>query len=125
MAEPGVAPAAWDSQSPPRDASGGRPALLRGSAFNGWTREWNDGGGSRMATWGLCLPVRSPEVRLRGAKTPPVERREACVLSQKHAAPSPRCQLLPVRLSALRSLTFVRDKGKEGASPAPHHERGR
>src|SRR5919106_1351104 len=37
MAAPGVAPAAWVSQTPPRVASGGRPALLRGSAFNGWT----------------------------------------------------------------------------------------
>src|SRR5919106_3841231 len=37
MAAPGVAPAAWVSQTPPRVASGSRPALLRGSAFNGWT----------------------------------------------------------------------------------------
>ena len=55
--EPGVAPAAWVSQTPPRDASGGRPALLQGSAFSGWTWEWNDGGGSRMDTRGLCSPV--------------------------------------------------------------------
>ena len=73
---------------------------------------------------GVMPPGPSPEVRLRGAKTPPVERREACALIAKRAAPQ-GARLRRLRLSALRSLTCVRDKGKEGANPAPHHERGR
>src|SRR6185369_3000230 len=74
LAEQGVAPAAWDSQSPPRDASGSRPALLRGSAFDGWTREWNETGESRMDTWGLEPPVpprkHGPEVKNRHSGAP-------------------------------------------------------
>src|SRR6185295_1378286 len=41
---------------------------------------------------GVMPPGPSPEVRLRGAKTPPVERREASALIAKRAAPSTRCQ---------------------------------
>ena len=39
LAEPGVAPAAWDSQSPPRDASVSRPLYYEGCL------QWLDGTG--------------------------------------------------------------------------------
>jgi len=39
LAEPGVAPAAWDSHSPPRDASGHRPP------YYGGRLQWLDGTG--------------------------------------------------------------------------------
>src|SRR5260221_5313738 len=70
----------------------------------------------------------SPPVRTRragpGVEDATVERREAAC-PQGTRAPSPRCQTKMVRQSALRSLTLVRAKGKEGAGPAPHQPRGR
>src|SRR6185369_6422016 len=101
LAEQGVAPAAWDSQSPPRDASGSRPALLRGSAFNGWTREWNETGESRMDTWGLVPPVpprkHGPEVKNRHSGAPGGGRAGHTARGTSQGA---RCYPAPFRRSA-------------------------
>jgi len=116
VVEQGVAPAVWDLKpSPPRDASGGRPALLRGSAFNGWTWEWNEGGGSRPRHAGVMLPGPLPEdgseVKNRHSGAPGGER--AGHMARGAFAKVPK---VTQRLSALRSLTLVRE-GKEGRRP--------
>ena len=56
-----------------------------------------------------------PDETVPGWKTPQVERREAaCPQGTRHR----KVQTKKVRLSALRSLTLVRDKGKEGGPRA-------
>ena len=109
MAEPGVAPAAWDSQSSPRDASCSRPALLRGSAFNGWTREWNESGGSRHGHVGARSPGPSPEARPRGEKPPQWSAGRRSVPVTRHAAPPQGARPRRSAFPALRSLTWVRE----------------
>ena len=123
MAEPGVAPAAWDSQSPLRDASGSRPALLRGSAFNGWTRDGTTAAEAASDTWGLEPPVpprkHGSEVKSRHSGAPGGER-------AGHTARGAFAKVPDVtqRLSALRSLTGVREE-RMTADPTPTKQWGR
>ena len=89
-----MAPAAWDSQSPLRDASGGRPALLRGSAFNGWTRDGTTAAEAASDTRGLEPPVRprkhGSEVKSRHSGAPGGRR-----AGHSARGASARCQMLP------------------------------
>src|SRR5882762_7472281 len=77
----------------------------RGGPDEGWRKP----PGSR----GMKVPWFGPDETVPGWKTPQwsAGRRRA---SQGTRAPSPRCQTKLVRQSALRSLTHVREKGKEG-----------
>ena len=108
LVEQGVAPAAWDSQSPLRDASGGRPALLRGSAFNGWTRDGTTAAEAASDTWGLEPPVPprkyGSEVKNRHSGAPGGERAGHMARGAFAKVPD-----VTQRLSALRSLTCVRE----------------
>src|SRR5215211_7115666 len=80
-------------------------------------------GGESRPDHGDESPRFGPDETVPGWKTPQwsAGRRRA---SQRHAAPSPRCQTEMVRQSALRSLTLVREKGKRGRPPRRLNNRG-
>ena len=65
----------------------GRPRVTVRAYYEGLPsmagRGTDEGGESRRIR--AKAPVQSPEVRLRGKKSPPVERRRACALSASFA----------------------------------------
>ena len=67
-------------------------------------RVWMKGSANAARITEAVTPPVQAKKRGGRAQNRHVERRETCVLSQKHAAPLTRCQGLTKRLSALRSL---------------------
>ena len=96
------------TQTGSRVASGRRPSLLRGAAFNGW-----EGHGTRTAkavrdTGGLIPFGPSPVSTVPRSRDATVERREASVLRKARGAFA-KVPTVTKRLSALRPLMGADD----------------
>ena len=114
LVEQGVAPAAWDSQSPPRDASGHRPSHYEGCLQ--WLERVRMNGGETCRDNVRVIPSGpDPEVRFRGEKSPQWSAgRRACRVT-RHAAP-PQVPELLKRLAGA-PLPHVGEGRKRTADP--------